>query len=164
MFKIDIPTNNAVLSDLSIGTQVSLSGVIFTGRDAALPKLIHNIDNNQNKIPLKGSAIMHTAVSGAGISPTTSNKTEISESIPRLVEEGVLVHIGKGKLDDYVVNALNEFGGIFIVTPPVAALLTSCVISSEVIAFPEEGMEAIHRLVVHNLPGIVAVANGQSIY
>ena len=164
MFKIDIPTNKDVLKELSVGTRVLLSGVIFTGRDAALPKLIRDIDNNLNEVPLKGSAIMHTAVSDAGISPTTSNKAEISESIPRLVEEGVLIHIGKGKLDDYVVDALNEFGGIFIVTPPVAALLTSCVDSSEVIAFPEEGMEAIHRLVVSDLPGIVAVANGQSIY
>ncbi len=153
-----------VLKDLSIGAQVSLSGVIFTGRDAALPKLVHAIDNNQNNIPLIGSAIMHTAVSDAGISPTTSNKAEISESIPRLVEKGVLVHIGKGKLDSYVVDALTKFGGIFIVTPPVAALLTRCVVSKKVIAFHEEGMEAIHRLVVRDLPGIVAIANGESIY
>lgn len=164
MFELNIPTNKNLLKRLSVGTQVSLNGVIFTGRDAALPKLIKSIDNNQNKISLEGSAIMHTAVSDAGISPTTSNKAEISESIPKLTKEGVLIHIGKGKLDNDVVNALNEFGGIFIVTPPVAALLTSCVRSSEVIAFPEEGMEAIHRLVVHKLPGIVAVANGKSIY
>lgn len=164
MFEINIPTNKDVLKKLFVGTQVSLNGVIFTGRDAALPKLIESIDNNQNKIPLKGSAIMHTAVSDAGISPTTSNKAEISESIPRLTKEGVLIHIGKGKLSDDVINALNKFGGIFIVTPPVAALLTSCVQSSEVIAFPEEGMEAIYSLKVHNLPGIVAVANGKSIY
>lgn len=164
MFEINIPTTKNVLKELSVGTQVFLNGIIFTGRDAALPKLIKSIDNNQNKIPLNGSAIMHTAVSDAGISPTTSNKTEISESIPRLTKEGVLIHIGKGKLNDVVVDALNEFGGIFIVTPPVAALLTNCVQSSEVIAFPEEGMEAMYSLKVNNLPGIVAVANGKSIY
>jgi len=51
-----------------------------------------------------------------------------------------------------------------VVTPPAAALLTSRMTSSEVVAFPEEGIEALHRLEVNDFPGIVAVAHGKSIY
>jgi len=39
---------------------------------------------------------MHTAVSKAGISPTTSNKEDIEESIPFLAKSGVKIHLGKG--------------------------------------------------------------------
>jgi fumarate hydratase subunit beta len=51
-----------------------------------------------------------------------------------------------------------------VVTPPVAALLTSKVKSKKVAAFKEEGMEAIFELEVEEIPGIVAVAHGKSIY
>jgi fumarate hydratase subunit beta len=32
------------------------------------------------------------------------------------------------------------------------------------VAFPEEGMEAIHYLKVNGIPGIVASAHGESVY
>ncbi|MDY2820462.1 MAG: fumarate hydratase C-terminal domain-containing protein [Hominisplanchenecus sp.] len=36
--------------------------------------------------------------------------------------------------------------------------------SVEVAAFPEEGMEALHLLKVHDFPAIIAAAHGRSIY
>ncbi len=43
---------------------------------------------------------MHTAVSDAGIAPTTSNKEEIESTIPFLSKNGVKIHIGKGMLNN----------------------------------------------------------------
>jgi fumarate hydratase subunit beta len=74
------------------------------------------------------------------------------------------MHIGKGELSPETVKALEKNKSVFVVTPPAAALLTSKMTSSKVVAFPEEGMEALHCLTVRDFPGIVAVAHGKSIY
>jgi len=161
---IKTPVTCNVIEDLKVGDRIEIHGKIFTGRDAALPKLIRSIKNGEKLIYVNGSVIMHTAVSDAGISPTTSNKEEIEESIPFLSEAGVKVHIGKGGLSEETIKALDKWGSIFVVTPPAAALLTSKVVSKRVAAFEEEGMEAIHELEVDGLPGIVAIAHGKSIY
>ncbi len=161
---IKTPVTHDAIEDLKVGDRIEIQGKIFTGRDAALPKLVRSLKNGEKLINLEGSAIMHTAVSDAGISPTTSNKEEIEESIPYLSKAGVKVHIGKGGLSEETIKALNKWGSIFVVTPPAAALLTSKVISRRVAAFEEEGMEAIYELEVDGLPGIVAIAHGKSIY
>ena len=55
---------------------------------------------------------------------------------------------------------LNENNSIFVITPPVAALLTSKVLKKECVAFSNEGMEAMFELKVENIPGIVAIHKG----
>ena len=148
--KIQLPLEEP--ANLQVGDKIQLYGKLCTGRDAALPTL-----------ELAGSAFMHTAVSEAGISPTTSNKVEIEGSMAYLSGCGVKMHIGKGSLSPETVDALSRFGSVFVVTPPAAALLSSRVISNKVVAFPEEGMEAIHELEVDGIPGIVASAQGETI-
>jgi fumarate hydratase subunit beta len=162
--QIKTPIINSTIQDLKVGDRIELYGTMYTGRDAALPKLVKSIKNGEKLLDLEGSALMHTAVSQAGISPTTSNKEEIEESLPFLARSGVKMHIGKGKLGMKTVEVLNKYKSVFIVTPPAAALLTSRVISRKVAAFPEEGMEAIYKLEVSGIPGIVAAANGESIH
>jgi fumarate hydratase subunit beta len=161
---IKTPVTGDVIADLKVGDKIEIHGKIFTGRDAALPKLVKSLKNGEKLIDIKGSVIMHTAVSDAGISPTTSNKEEIEESIPYLSKAGVKIHIGKGNLSEETIKALDNEGSIFVVTPPAAALLTSKVVSRRVAAFEEEGMEAIYELEVDGLPGIVAIAHGKSLY
>lgn len=164
MKSINVPVTDNVIEDLKVGDRIEISGKIYTGRDAALPKLVKSIKNDEKLIDIQGSAIMHTAVSDAGIAPTTSNKEEIQENIPYLSKAGVKIHIGKGALSEDTIEALKEENSIFVVTPPAAALLTSKVKSKKVAAFAEEGMEAIFELEVEGIPGIVAVAHGKSIY
>lgn len=164
MEHIQTPLTSKIIKKLKIGHQIMLSGSILTGRDAALPRLVKLAQENNSPITLEGAAIMHTAVSPAGIAPTSSNKTEIESSIGPLSQAGVKMHIGKGALSGKTIELLEENSSLFVVTPPAAALLTSKMISSEVLAFPEEGMEALHRIEVRDFPGIVAVAHGESIY
>ena len=163
MKQISTPISDEEILSLNVGDQVSISGIIFTGRDAALPQLVELIKQNKLDFDIKGSVIMHTAVSDAGIAPTTSNKEEIESTIPFLSENGVKIHIGKGMLHDETVEALKENNSIFVITPPVAALLTSKVLEKECIAFENEGIEAMYKLKVENIPGIVAVSGGKSI-
>ncbi|WP_407420986.1 fumarate hydratase C-terminal domain-containing protein [Methanobrevibacter sp.] len=163
MKKIITPVSDEEILSLNVGDQISISGVMFTGRDAALPQLVDLIKKDELDFDIKGSAIMHTAVSDAGIAPTTSNKEEIESTIPFLSENGVKIHIGKGMLHENTIKALDDNNSIFVITPPVAALLTSKVLKKECIAFQNEGMEAMYRLEVENIPGIVAASGGKSL-
>jgi fumarate hydratase subunit beta len=164
ILELETPITLKNIQELEVGDRLEISGIILTGRDAALPRLVNSIKTGQPAADVQGMVIMHTAVSDAGISPTTSNKEEIEESIPFLSKEGVRIHLGKGALSADTVNALHKFNSIYAVTPPAAALLTSKVKSRRIVAFQEEGMEAIHALEVSGLPCIVASAHGKTIY
>lgn len=164
---IHTPVTLDVIRQLKAGDQLEISGVIYNARDAALPRLVRMIrDHGLDSLPirLEGGILFHSAVSIAGIGPTTSSKVEIEESMPRLSEMGVRIHIGKGGISSETAEALFRYHSIFAVTPPASALLTRTIVSKRVVAFPEEGMEAIHELKVERFPAIVAVCGGQSIY
>ena len=154
-------------SDAVIGTAVEISGIVYTARDAVMPKLINVINGNQMEdFPMKfqGAAIMHTAFSPAGYGPTSSNKEEIESAMGILSKAGVKLHLGKGAIKQKTIDEISKYGAMFIVVPPVSALLQDRLIQKKVIAFKEEGMEALHELTVIRLPGIIAAANGLSIF
>jgi len=167
LIKIFPPVAEAQISSLKIFDRLVISGPILAGRDAALPRLVRLVAENrlaETGLDLRGAVIFHTAVSPAGIGPTSSNKEEIENSIPALSRAGVKIHLGKGSLHPETVASLCEHGAIFAVTPPVSALLTSKIRARRVAAFPEEGMEALYLLEVAELPAIVAAAHGQSVF
>ncbi|MBO4909058.1 MAG: fumarate hydratase C-terminal domain-containing protein [Lachnospiraceae bacterium] len=152
---------------LKIGEMIYVSGDIFCGRDMVLPKIVKMSENGEcekNGITLSGGVIFHTAVSVAGIGPTSSNKAEIESSIVPLSKAGVRIHIGKGRLMDSTIKGINQYGSVYAIVPPVTALLDKTVKSKKVVCFPELGMEAFHQLTVDNMPIIIAAANGRSIY
>lgn len=163
MKHLTTPICNEDLDGLNVGDQITISGTIYTGRDAALPQLVELIKKDNVPFDLNGSAIMHTAFSEAGIAPTTSNKEEIESTIPLLSERGVKIHIGKGMLSDKTAEALERNNSIFVITPPVAALLTSKVLEKKCVLFEWEGMEAMFELKVDKIPAIVAIHNGGKI-
>jgi fumarate hydratase subunit beta len=163
--KLYFPLSEEVSLDLY--EEIEIYGKILTGRDAALPRLVRLIEEGrlaEQQINLAGSLIFHTAVSAAGIGPTSSNKPEIEGSIPALSRAGVRVHLGKGALHASTVDALRQFGAFFAITPPVSALFSHKIRATRVVAFAEEGIEALHELEVDGIPAIVAIANGQSIF
>ena len=167
MIELTTPFSDKVISTLKVGDVVSISGYIFTGRDAVLPKIIHAAKMGklaEMGINLKGSAIFHTAVSPAGVGPTSSNKVEIESSFYPLSYYGVKMHLGKGEISKETIQALKQNNAVFAIIPPVTALLGSQTIEQKVIAFPELGMEAFNRLKVVKYQAIIAAAKGESIY
>ncbi|MBQ7927535.1 MAG: fumarate hydratase C-terminal domain-containing protein [Methanobrevibacter sp.] len=163
MNHLQTPVTDDDLAGLDVGDQISITGTMYTGRDAALPQLVGLIEKNDVPFDLNGAVIMHTAFSDAGIAPTTSSKVEIESTIPKLSEAGVKVHIGKGRLSDETLKELEKNNSIFVITPPVAALLTSKVLEKKCVLFENEGMEAMFELKVEKIPGIVAIHKGKRI-
>lgn len=166
MRKIIFPFNPKTQMPIEIGERIEMCGSIITGRDAVLPKLVELVRQNrlyEYDISLDGAAIFHTAVSGAGIGPTSSNKYEIESSIIELSQAGVKMHIGKGKIKEETIIGMSQYNSVFAVTPPLSALLSSSVLSHRVLAFPELGMEALYLLEVKDFPVIVVAAAGNSL-
>lgn len=163
--EIKTPISEEEIKSLQVGDMVYISGKIFCGRDAALPKICKLIDEgNLGAIDLEGSVIFHTAVSPAGVGPTSSNKPEIEGSFPKLSEAGVKLHLGKGAIGADTITILGECNSVFAVIPPVTALMKKNAISQQLVAFPELGMEAFYELEVKDYPCIIAAAHNKSIF
>ena len=162
------PFSEEVLADLIVGDVVSISGYIFCGRDAVLPRICKELEAGTWKergIDLNGGVIFHTAVSPAGVGPTSSNKLEIEGSFETLSKlGGIKMHLGKGAIKPETVKMLAENKAVFAIIPPVTALLESQTLERECVAWPELGMEALYRIKVENYQAIIAAAKGKSVY
>ncbi|MBQ2307764.1 MAG: fumarate hydratase C-terminal domain-containing protein [Clostridia bacterium] len=167
MIELSTPISEESVARLRVGDTVEISGYILCGRDAVLPRVLKLIDEGRSAelgIDLRGQVIFHTAVSPAGVGPTSSNKLEIESSIEPLSKAGVKVHLGKGKLRPETVAALDRYNAVYAVIPPVTALLGAKTSETRVIAFPELGMEALHLIKIDRYPAIIGAAHGRSIY
>ena len=167
MKTIKTPIRDEDIAGLSVGDMILIQGDVLCGRDAVLPKILQMIEEGrvgQLGADLQGAVIFHTAVSPAGVGPTSSNKLEIESSIAPLSKAGVKMHLGKGALSADTVAALDRYGAVYAVIPPVTALLGDKTLSQELVAFPELGMEALYRLQADGYPAIIAAAHGSSIY
>lgn len=164
---ITAPFTEDVLKSLHVGDIVNVSGKIFAGRDAVLPKIVSMIDEGtlqDNGIDLQGGVIFHTAVSPAGVGPTSSNKLEIEGTMPQLTKAGIRMHLGKGALKPETVKMFADYNTVFAVIAPVTALLNSKVKSKKCLAHPELGMEAFYELEVEEFPCVIAAAHGESMF
>ena len=163
MINITSPVDTEVIEKLTVGTQVQISGVIYTARDAAHGRLIQALDKGDS-IPfdLKNQTLYYMGPSPAkpgqiigSAGPTTSGRMDIYT--PRLIAAGIRVMIGKGSRSSAVKEAIKKYRAIYFVTLGGAgALLAKCIKQVEVIAYEDLGAEAILRLNVDDFPAIVA--------
>lgn len=160
---VTTPLTEQAAVELRAGDQVLLSGVVYTARDAAHQRLLAALDRGE-PLPLEfeGQVIYYCgpaptppgrALGSAG--PTSSYRMD--PYTPRLLALGLRGTIGKGDRSLDVRRACRAYGGVYLVAVGGAgALLADCVTEAEVIAYPELGPEALRRLVVRDLPLIVA--------
>lgn len=168
MIELRTPFREEDIAALKVGDVVSISGYIFCGRDAVLPRICKELESGEwakRGIDLRGGLIFHTAVSPAGVGPTSSNKLEIEGSFEVLSKVGgIKMHLGKGAIKPETVAMLAQENAVFAVIPPVTALLESQTLQRECVAWPELGMEALYRIRIENYQAIIAAAKGESIY
>jgi fumarate hydratase subunit beta len=75
---------------------------------------------------------------------------------PTLIRLGLKAMIGKGKRGPEVIAAMVEHKAVYLgATGGAGALISRCIKEARVVAFPELGPEAVHRLVVEDLPTMV---------
>lgn len=172
MTKITLPMDKEQIKTLRAGDVVSLTGTIYTARDAAHKKLCALIDAGE-PLPMD---LTHAVIYYCGpcpplpgnvigsCGPTTSYRMDAYA--PTLYANGADGAIGKGVIGDNAKKAMQEYTGVyFLATGGAGALLQKCVKSAEIIAFPELGAEALRRLEIEDMPLIVGVdCLGNDIY
>jgi fumarate hydratase class I len=161
------------VADLKPGDTVLLSGKMLTGRDAAHKKMVEMLANGEElPVDLKGRFIYYVGpvdpvrdevVGPAG--PTTA--TRMDKFTRTLLDQtGLLGMIGKAERGQVAIDAIKEFGAVYLMAVGGAAYLVSKAVKhAEVVAFPELGMEAIYEFDVEDMPVSVAVdASGSSVH
>jgi fumarate hydratase subunit beta len=160
--KVTTPLNDKTIAEMKAGDNLLISGVIYTGRDAAHKKLMDLIEKGEPlPFDLQGQIIFYVGPTPArpgkpigSAGPTTSYRMDVFT--PRLHELGLKASIGKGSRSPEVKQALRDFKAVYLaVTGGAAALVAQRIKKSEVVAYPELGPEAIYRLEVVDFPAQV---------
>lgn len=166
------PFERETVKSFTAGDTISLSGIIYTARDAAHKKLIELLkDNKPLPFDIKNQTIYYVGpcpsregevIGSAG--PTTSYRMDAYA--PTLIGLGLTGMIGKGLRGENVIDAMKQFGAVYFgAIGGAGALMAECIKSQEIIAFPELGAEAVRRLVVEGLPLTVIIdSSGNNLY
>lgn len=170
--KIMLPLTKEKVRELKAGDEVLLSGVIYTGRDAAHKKLNEAIEKGEQlPFDVENAVIYYVgpapAKPGAVIGscgPTTSYRMD-DLTVP-LFEKGLSGMIGKGQRNQTVIDGMKTYEAVyFAAIGGAGALIASSIKSSEVIAYEELGTEAVRRLEVEDFPCVVVIdAQGNNMY
>jgi len=161
---INTPLTPEAIKSLKAGDRVSLTGTIYTARDAA-HKRMHESYTSGGAPPFDytGQAVFYAGPCPAppgkpigSVGPTTAGRMDAYA--PNLIAAGLKIMIGKGARTPQVVEAIKRHGGLYLVAiGGTAALMAKCVQSATVIAYDDLGTEAIRELEVVNMPLVVAV-------
>ena len=156
------PLSDKDLEKLKIGDRVLISGIVYTGRDAAHKRLFDLVQAGKDlPFDVRGQVIYYVGPSPAkpgqvlgSAGPTTSYRMDAYS--PSLIAKGLKGMIGKGMRTEAVKEAMRKYKAVyFAATGGAGALLAKRVKKAEVIAYEDLGTEAIRRLEVEDLPVIV---------
>lgn len=166
------PFTDDVIRSLNAGDMIYISGVVYTARDAAHKRMCEQLNAGQAMpFDFKGAAVYYAGPCPpkpgkpiGSVGPTTSGRMDLYA--PCLMREGLKIMIGKGLRNTEVIESIIHYTGVyFAAIGGAAALMGKCVESAEVIAYDDLGPEAVRRLVVRELPVIVAVdSRGKNMY
>lgn len=169
---IKAPLSTQDASQLKMGEEVLVEGVIYVARDAAHKKIVQAMAAGE-KLPfeLQGQLIYYAGPCPAppgkvigSVGPTTSGRMDAYA--PLLIEKGLKGMIGKGPRDKGVINSMHKHGAVYLAAVGGAgAYLAKRILTAEIVAYPELGPEAILKLTVQDFPCIVAIdSQGNDIY
>ncbi|AFM02044.1 hydro-lyase family enzyme, Fe-S type, tartrate/fumarate subfamily [Desulfitobacterium dehalogenans ATCC 51507] len=169
---LELPLTQDKVAQLKVGDSLLLSGIIYTGRDAAHKKMVEALSRGEelpfdvrNQVlyfvgptPPKPGQVIGSA------GPTTSGRMDAYS--PKLIERGLTGMIGKGLRSEEVIEAMRKHGAVYFgAIGGSGALLAKRIVSAEVIAYPELGTEAVRRLVVKDFPVMVVIdKDGNNLY
>lgn len=170
--RLETPLSKDMVRNLRVGDNVLLNGVIYTARDAAHKKLVEALARGEElPFAIENQVIYFVGPTPAqpgqvigSAGPTTSGRMDAYS--PTLIAQGLTGMIGKGLRSPLVIQSMCRHGAIYFgAIGGAGALISKRIESAEVIAYPELGAEAIHRLVVRDFPVIVVIDTlGNNLY
>lgn len=159
---VTLPFEEGILETLKAGDLISLTGVLYTGRDQTHRRLVALLDEGKElPVDLKGQLLYYVGPSPAkpgqvigAAGPTTSYRMD--PYTPRLLDLGLKGTLGKGFRSMNVRQAMKKHGAVYLATVGGAgALLSKSIVKSDLVAFEDAGPEALFRFEVENFPAVV---------
>lgn len=169
---IKAPISREEAKKLRAGDYIYITGTIYTARDAAHKRMQEALDKGE-KLPfsIKDNIIYYMGPSPArqgrpigSAGPTTASRMD--KYTPALLNLGLGAMIGKGRRSQAVIDAIVQNESVyFAAIGGAGAILSKCILSSEVIAYEDLGTEAVRRLEVKNFPVVVVIdSEGNNLY
>lgn len=172
VIRIRTPLTAAAIESLKAGDIVLLSGVIYTGRDAAHKRLTESLDRGEAlPFDLKDQVIYYVGPTPekpgqifGSAGPTTSYRMDAYA--PRLLDLGLKGMIGKGYRSDEVTDAIRRNKAVYFgAIGGLGATIGKSVRETAIIAYEDLGAEAIRRLVVEDMPlTVLTDSRGNDLY
>ncbi len=162
VFHLETPLSISDIERLRSGDRITISGVLYTARDAAHRRLFELIEAGKElPIPVDGQVIYYVGPSPArpgrvigAAGPTTSYRMD--PYTPKLLELGLRGMIGKGKRSREVKEAIARHKAVYMAAIGGAgALISKAIREVRIVAYEDLGPEAIRELKVEDLPAIV---------
>ena len=155
------------------GEVLLLCGKLLTGRDAAHKRMTDMLSRGE-KLPVDFNnrfiyyvgpvdPVREEVIGPAG--PTTATRMD-KFTRQMLAETGLLGMVGKAERGPVAIEAIKEFGAVYLMAVGGAAYLVSkAIVSSKQLAFQDLGMEGIYEFEVRDMPVTVAVdSKGTSVH
>ena len=171
-YVMSFPADRAELSKLRAGDKLTVSGTIYTARDAAHKRLTELIASGEElPLDIRGAAIYYAGPTPekpgqviGSCGPTTSGRMDAYA--PGLLDRGLAVMIGKGGRNAAVIDAIVRNGAVYLAAMGGAgALMGSCVKAARIVCYEDLGCEAIRELKVENMPLTVVIdSQGNDLY
>lgn len=169
---MSFPADRAELSKLRAGDKLTVSGTIYTARDAAHKRLTELLASGEElPLDIRGAAIYYAGPTPekpgqviGSCGPTTSGRMDAYA--PGLLDRGLAVMIGKGDRNAAVIDAIVRNGAVYLAAMGGAgALMGSCVKAARIVCYEDLGCEAIRELKVENMPLTVVIdSQGNDLY
>ncbi len=172
MRPLELPFTDADLESLNAGDLVSLTGVMYTGRDQTHRRLCELIEKGENlPVDLKGQLLYYVGPTPAppgevigSAGPTTSYRMD--SYTPALLALGLAATMGKGPRSEEVRQEMMRHRAVYLASIGGAgAFLSRCIKKAELVAFEDAGPEAMFRFEVEGFPAVVINdLHGQDFY
>jgi len=176
MLPLTFPFTEEKIRALKVGDEVSISGTLFTGRDA-VHKYLHEGGKLPAGVNLKDGILYHCGPvvikdeqgnwKCVAAGPTTSIREEPYQG--QIIREfGVRGVIGKGGMGDRTLQACRESGCVYLhAIGGAAQVLAECIKRVRSVHMMEEfgAPEAIWEFEVENFPAVVTMdSHGNSLH
>lgn len=175
---LDRPMNEvlAELSKYSVKTRLNLKGTMIVARDMAHAKIAEIFEKQDrgeeltaeektvvevvrnHPIYYAGPAKTPEGMPTGSFGPTTAGRMD-----PYVMgfqsRSASMIMVAKGNRSQDVTDACHKYGGFYLgsIGGPAAILAEQNILSNEVVAFPELGMEAIRKITIKDFPAFILV-------
>ena len=172
--RLRLPLDRDQLRELRAGDACTLTGPLYTLRDAGHMRLLAELEERDGGVlpyGLDGQAIFYAGPTPAAagrpfgaIGPTTASRMDFAA--PLLHDRGIAATIGKGVRSEAVLEACVRNGAVyFVAVGGAAAYLAKCVTSEQTLSYDDLGTEALRRIEVVDFPVFVGIDTlGNDVY